>query len=56
MEKDVKEEKEKCFNNVKLWKHKLEEAKQQLAYWELQAEAMLTLSTRLMLDGFEKGK
>lgn len=52
-EKDIETQKKLCNDNVATWKYKLAEAQQQLIYWEMQADAMRAISTRLMLDGWK---
>lgn len=51
--KKVDEEKKHCQEQVASWQRKLEEAKSQLKYWEMQLDATSTLSTRLMLESWK---
>lgn len=52
LQKDIEAQRALCDQNVQNWTAKLSEAEQQLKYWKMQQEAILTISTRLMLDNW----
>lgn len=49
---DIEAQRKLCTDNVASWEYKLKEATTQLEYWKMQKEAILAVSTRLMLDGW----